>query len=557
MRRTGNWEQFILMSKFCGFFTRARLLTISSLRNEQVEKDQAPKSISPATRPSKRKRELSPEPSGSDAKGRFHAGNEGKQTAKQSETIATEQAEVVGLRSSLKHPERDSAFPESSENSGPDQIIVGSDESHMVDETGQVKTNGPPLDQPQLRAPALFHAHGRSKRQKVLPIGNLKQTRDPEDRPSLPPATWHPTIPEKPSLQCGPLRDLSLLLPGPTPAETDATQPQEIARPSAEPLQPKITVDLPVLENIPQPSLIGSPAEIPQSIPSSPAITVAIPPAPFRSSPARLIPPSQPTSSLRSTRSQCKYHKITLPKEENGPRIYFLVPGCSLTDQDLMKAEEIEDHGEATYEDSLRIIQDIEDLDFDQYLIGTLRQLVGLDILREGEVYYLPQPGDGVMRKHWPRKSTSERIPAGKGSDSASFSASPRYSYSGSVRSPSTRPPLSNADSISATISCKATTDDESDDNQAGSDQISLSKAKRKTKARKAKIKDVLFQPDEHHEASPDEESSQKNRRKSTKRGVKRTRTHDGTMGIEGTRKSKRLRLHLTDSSLHQAQEHD
>lgn len=537
------------MSAFRRCFIRASLLIIYSAHNEQVKEGQA-ESISPASRPSKRKRELSSEPSECDARGKFRAGNKGRQI--ESETVTTELAESVGPSSPLDHRDRDSAFPESPESSSQNQTIVGSDESYMADKTGQVKTKVPSLDQPQLLAPALFHAHGRNKRRKayVQPIGSLKQTRDPEDRPPT-----HPTVPEKASLQCEPLRDLALLLPGPTPAVSGVSETQEIARSSTETLQPKVTaVVLPV--PVPQPSSIGNPAEIQQTVPSVPATIEAIPSTPFQSSPARLLPPLHSTSSLRSTRSQCKYHKITLPKEENGPRVCFLVPGCSLTDQVLMKDEEIEDHGEATYEDSLRIIQDIEDLDFDQYLIGTLRQLVGLDILREGEVYYLPQAGDGVMRKHWPRKSTSERISMAKGSDSASFSASPRYSYSGSVRSPSTRPPLSNADSISATVSCKATTDDE-DDNQAGSDQMSLSKGKRKTKVRKGKIKGMLFQSDEGPEESPDEESIPKNRRKSTKRGVKRTRTHDGTMGIEGTRKSKRLRLHLTDTSLHQDQEHD
>ena len=105
-----------------------------------------------------------------------------------------------------------------------------------------------------------------------------------------------------------------------------------------------------------------------------------------------------------------------------------------------MASEEIEDHGDATYEDSLRMIKDIQSLDFDSYLIGILRQLVGLDILREQEIFYLPQPGEEVVRKTSPRKERPFR-----GADTSSYAGSP-----GSIRSPtSMKAPTSVADSTS------------------------------------------------------------------------------------------------------------
>jgi hypothetical protein len=92
----------------------------------------------------------------------------------------------------------------------------------------------------------------------------------------------------------------------------------------------------------------------------------------------------------KSTRSQCRYRKISLPREENGPRVTFCVPQCSLNRKDLMEEEDITDDGLATVRDFERLWDHVEDQNLDPYLIGVIRQLVGLDLLRENEVYYLP-----------------------------------------------------------------------------------------------------------------------------------------------------------------------
>ncbi|KAJ8076612.1 hypothetical protein PM082_001035 [Marasmius tenuissimus] len=117
-------------------------------------------------------------------------------------------------------------------------------------------------------------------------------------------------------------------------------------------------------------------------------------------------PTHHPTRSANSpvTRSNCRYHKISLPETEDGPRIFFLVPGCSLTDRELIKEEEIVDHGDATSEDSARMVPDIEYLDINAYVIGIIRLLVGPD--KEQEVYFLPKPGEERARKMGRKKST-------------------------------------------------------------------------------------------------------------------------------------------------------
>ncbi|TEB38452.1 hypothetical protein FA13DRAFT_751295 [Coprinellus micaceus] len=105
------------------------------------------------------------------------------------------------------------------------------------------------------------------------------------------------------------------------------------------------------------------------------------------------------TTHTPVTRSHCRFHKISLPKEELGPRIFFIVPGCSLTRYKVIEDEEVEDHGDATYEESQRMVEDIETLDLDPYIIKVLKSLVGSEIMQQREVYYLPLSGETVVRQ--------------------------------------------------------------------------------------------------------------------------------------------------------------
>jgi hypothetical protein len=173
-------------------------------------------------------------------------------------------------------------------------------------------------------------------------------------------------------------------------------------------------------------------------------------------------PPRAPSSNVQRlaastsspvTRSNCRFHKISLPKEEGGPRVCFVVPGCSLGDKELMDEEEIQDHGPATYEDYPRLVGNIEALDLNSYLVGILRQLVGVDLVRENEVFFLLQPGEEAQYKKKGRKSTAgSKLTA---SLSQSATTSPQVSVA-SRRSPVTsisRPPVSTAGSIATSFS--------------------------------------------------------------------------------------------------------
>ncbi|KAJ3737484.1 hypothetical protein DFJ43DRAFT_624 [Lentinula guzmanii] len=164
----------------------------------------------------------------------------------------------------------------------------------------------------------------------------------------------------------------------------------------------------------------------------------------------------EPSSNSPVTRSHCRYHKISLLEEEQGAHIHFLVPGCSLVDRKLIIEEDIVDHGDATYEDSLRKVADIETLGINEYVISVIRMLVGPD--KEHEVYFLPQPGEERARKviHRARRSrlgrSSFSSSAGLGSPHASAS-----NINGNVFSPSSSSlaPVSTAGSSSTNRSTK------------------------------------------------------------------------------------------------------
>ncbi|KAI0665657.1 hypothetical protein C8Q78DRAFT_1199021 [Trametes maxima] len=130
--------------------------------------------------------------------------------------------------------------------------------------------------------------------------------------------------------------------------------------------------------------------------------------------PARV--PAASSTSSPVTRSNCRFHTISIPKSDDGPRILFAVPGCSLVDGELIKDEEIEDQGPVKAEDIPRLIRDVESLSLPHYLISVLRQLVSVDMLREGEVFYIPSPGDGIalgkQKSHRAKPKQRESISA-------------------------------------------------------------------------------------------------------------------------------------------------
>ena len=79
-----------------------------------------------------------------------------------------------------------------------------------------------------------------------------------------------------------------------------------------------------------------------------------------------------------------------------------------------MIEEDIKDEGDTTTLDHARMVDDIETLDFSSNLIGILWQLVGIDLLCENKIFFLPPPGESYHRKrHGKTKLYVARPPSG------------------------------------------------------------------------------------------------------------------------------------------------
>lgn len=254
-----------------------------------------------------------------------------------------------------------------------------------------------------------------------------------------------------------------------------------------------------------------------------------------------------------------------------------------------MEEEEIQDHGDATIEDSERMISDLDALEFNSYLIGILRQLVGVDLLREQEVFYLPQPGENIRRAR--RKSTVDRTTLTRlsvaGIESGSALGSPRTSAA-SIRSPAassiSRAPISAAGSTSTSTGSmlkkhgsefgSLSSGSISESDLTDEDQVPKAKRRRPSpteekgekgdmappeppsasthlKFRRSKRlgKDAAAYKPEADPESPDEDVKTKGRRKKASRGVKRTRTTDPVDDNESHgRKTKKQKLRTSAS---------
>ncbi|KIP11230.1 hypothetical protein PHLGIDRAFT_139205 [Phlebiopsis gigantea 11061_1 CR5-6] len=196
---------------------------------------------------------------------------------------------------------------------------------------------------------------------------------------------------------------------------------------------------------------LASESELPADVPEAPPAE--------QITGSEVIPLSQAPSASTSpvTRSQCRFHKISIPVAENDPRMSFVVPGCSLSNRDVMHKQDIKDEGDLTYDEIHRLRADVPSLDINQDIVTKLALLVGGSV--DKDAYYLPQPDERVrMRSNTrhPRLSNVENIsarnglstrrgvrkttPAASTSASASATASPAYSHLSA---------LTNVDSVS------------------------------------------------------------------------------------------------------------
>ncbi|KAI0645280.1 hypothetical protein C8Q79DRAFT_762004 [Trametes meyenii] len=332
-------------------------------------------------------------------------------------------------------------------------------------------------------------------------------------------------------------------------------------------------------------------------------------PGPSSQQPVRA--PAASSTSSPVTRSNCRFHTISIPKSDEGPRILFAVPGCSLGDGELIKDEEIEDQGLVKAEDIPRLIRDVESLDLPHYLISVLRQLVSVDMLREGEVFYIPTPGDGIAlgkqksrrAKLKQRESISARTWSNGGASrskesssiappsqasvstsasSASYAGKP--SKKGGIATPTSfsdselsdledeeEPPFKRAKDSHPDIDVQAqlaeqpppktTTDEpisptpaESESASVASTAVSKARKLQPRRSRRLGVDAAAYKPEaDVSDGSEEEEEgdSKKRRKRGPKKGIKRTRTEEtGDIPAEGSSdKSKRRRVRTSTSN--------
>ncbi|KAK7691739.1 hypothetical protein QCA50_005139 [Cerrena zonata] len=115
-----------------------------------------------------------------------------------------------------------------------------------------------------------------------------------------------------------------------------------------------------------------------------------------------------------------------------------------------MQEENIQDHGDALAETSEQAVGPVETLGFSSNLIAILRRLVGVDLLRMNEIFYLPTPNDGFKRRRHRNRFSID----GRAMPNLSASAVKRLGGS-SQHSPATKAPVSQAESISTVASSR------------------------------------------------------------------------------------------------------
>lgn len=284
-------------------------------------------------------------------------------------------------------------------------------------------------------------------------------------------------------------------------------------------------------------------------------------------------------SSSPVTRSNCRYHKISIPLDDESDEegsgdedvklVYFLVPGCSLGNKELNRDEKIIDHGDAQPSDGLLMTSDLDAYAFNAPLLSVLRLLVGVDMLREGEIYYLPLPGsDWVPRKvretsgkihqisvdHVPSHATPRRNPS---MSASSVSIAPVASHGPASTTLGSLRPLKPPSAISQTSSELTDVEDSPRlkrfrfSSVGEQDNVSELEPESGSRLRKPKVlgQDSEYRKNSHDESDFLDENAVGRARsnKGNKHGVKRSRNSDV---IRGTDNGQRLKKQKIDGDL-------
>ncbi|KAG8730095.1 hypothetical protein FRC11_007437, partial [Ceratobasidium sp. 423] len=157
-------------------------------------------------------------------------------------------------------------------------------------------------------------------------------------------------------------------------------------------------------------------------------------PWPLRNLTHRHTRPEGSTTGSPMTRSNCRYHKISIPtgSDDDDPQVNFIVPACALRDQEVMKEQGIEDLGLSTPEEEHTRITNLAKLE--PNVVNKLQALIGASLSNEGVCGYLEQHPAPKISRSSPR---SKSLRASEGRSSAEPKVSDKE---GRARSPRAKP---------------------------------------------------------------------------------------------------------------------
>ncbi|CAE6412381.1 unnamed protein product [Rhizoctonia solani] len=180
-------------------------------------------------------------------------------------------------------------------------------------------------------------------------------------------------------------------------------------------------------------------------------------PWPLRNLTHRHTRPEGSATCSPMTRSNCRYHKISIPMDnDDGTRVMFIVPACTLHDEKAMKEQGIEDCGLSAPEEEHTRITNLAKAE--PSVVEKLQALVGTPIFQEGvcgylEPYLAPKASRSSPRNKSSRLSEGRSSAEPKGSEKEGRARSPRTKPKSRSRPSSRhdnrayRPPAEDSDS--------------------------------------------------------------------------------------------------------------
>lgn len=118
-------------------------------------------------------------------------------------------------------------------------------------------------------------------------------------------------------------------------------------------------------------------------------------------------PKTGQSTSSPVTRSNCRFHKITVPVDDSDDsvKVEFIVPGCALANHEVLKEQRIEDCGLSTTDEESAMVTDLGDLE--PSITNKLTILIGASLFNESVCGYIEKPSVPKVSRSVPARSKS------------------------------------------------------------------------------------------------------------------------------------------------------